>query len=82
MTTLNRRDFLNTLGAAATITAAPPAAGSASLVPPKIKPLSGTWFEFQHHATVEGVDWNPECVRFISRQWEEKVKEIADVGMK
>jgi len=82
MTTLSRRNFLNTLGAAATITATLPAAESPQSVPPEIKPLSGTWFEFQHHATVEGVDWNPACASFSSRQWEEKVKEIADVGMK
>lgn len=49
--------------------------------PEMIKPMSGSWFEFQHHATVEGVDWNPDCARFTARQWDAKVKEIADIGM-
>lgn len=46
-----------------------------------IKPISGSWFEFQHHATVEGVDWNPACADFACTQWDLKIKEIAEVGM-
>jgi hypothetical protein len=46
-----------------------------------IKPISGSWFEFQHHATVEGVDWNPQCARFSCDLLEAKVKEMADIGI-
>jgi hypothetical protein len=53
----------------------------ASSVPPNIKPISGSWFEFQHHATVEGVNWNPACVRFTCAQWDSKIKEMADLGI-
>jgi Domain of unknown function (DUF4434) len=49
--------------------------------PSGIKPIAGSWFEFQHHATVEGVDWNPACARFTPAQWDAKVKEIAGAGM-
>jgi len=45
------------------------------------KAISGSWFEFQHHATVEGVDWNPACARFSAQQWDAKVKEIAEAGL-
>jgi len=48
---------------------------------PKIKPISGSWFEFQHHATVEGVDWNPALANFTCDQWDLKIKEIAEIGM-
>ena len=66
MNNLNRRDFLVTLGMGATALAIDPAKATASPLPGAIKPISGSWFEFQHHATVEGVDWNPACARFTA----------------
>jgi Domain of unknown function (DUF4434) len=81
MTNLNRRDFLYALGAGGSVLGAFPQSSEPAPESGAIKPISGSWFEFQHHATVEGVDWNPECACFTSRQWEDKVKEIADVGM-
>jgi len=76
MITLNRRDFLYTLGAAATM--AGTLLGVENAAPPKIKPISGSWFEFQHHATVEGVDWNPALANFTRDQWHLKIQEIAE----
>ncbi len=67
---INRRNFVSTLAAAAL----------PSL--PAIKPITGSWFEFQHHATVEGVDWNPSCARFTAAQWEAKIREMAELGIK
>lgn len=81
MTKLNRRDFLYAMGAGGAMAGALYQPVEAAAVSQSIKTISGSWFEFQHHATVEGVDWNPECACFTSRQWEEKVKEIVDVGM-
>src|SRR5215469_6147813 len=46
-----------------------------------VKPITGSWFEFQHHATVEGADWNPALVCFTAEQWQAKIKEIADAGL-
>jgi hypothetical protein len=46
-----------------------------------IKPISGSWAEFQHSSTVEGVDWNATCASFTGQQWDAKIKEIAQVGM-
>lgn len=46
-----------------------------------VKPIKGSWFEFQHHATVEGVDWNPALVQFTAEQWDAKVKEFAEIGI-
>jgi len=81
MQELNRRDFLYALGGAGLALEAFPR--GVNLSPPSTitKPISGSWFEFQHHATVEGVDWNPACARFSCGQWDAKIKEIADVGM-
>jgi len=81
MNDLNRRDFLVALGMGVSALTLDPVAAQASPAPGRIKPITGSWFEFQHHATVEGVDWNPSCVRFSTRQWETKIKEIAEVGM-
>jgi hypothetical protein len=80
-TKINRRDFLYTLGATGVLLGTFPQTIKSSSAAPAIKPISGSWFEFQHHGTVEGVDWNPQCARFTCEQWAAKIKEIADVGM-
>lgn len=77
---MDRRDFMVNLGMGTTAVALAASEAFAAAAP--VKPISGSWFEFQHHATVEGVDWNPACVQFAAEQWDAKVKEIADIGMK
>lgn len=47
-----------------------------------LKPITGTWFEFHHHNIPEGKYWNPICRWFSDEQWEAKVDEIAELGMK
>ena len=81
MSEWNRRDFLYALSAGCTELAIGSSIASASSSEKAIKPIAGSWFEFQHHATVEGVDWNPACARFTTEQWQAKVREIAGVGM-
>ncbi len=77
---MNRREFLNGVLAGAAVLALPHMAeGSAAAA---AKPIRGSWFEFQHHAPVEGVDWNPACARFTAEQWQAKVAEIAEAGLK
>jgi len=46
-----------------------------------VKPISGTWFEFQHHSQAEGKYWNPACQSFTEAQWREKISEISSTGM-
>ena len=46
-----------------------------------IKPINGTWFEFQHHSTIEGKYWNDQCKSFTTEQWMDKVREISKTGM-
>ena len=46
-----------------------------------IKPIKGSWFEFVHLHTPEGMYYNPACTNFTCKQWAEKVKEVADIGM-
>lgn len=45
-----------------------------------IKPIKGSWFEFQHGFVPEGPYWNAECRKFTSEQWETKIKEMAEIG--
>lgn len=78
---MNRRDFLYTLGATSTLLATFPEALKSAPVVRTTRPISGSWFEFQHHGTVQGVDWNPQCARFTCAQWGAKVAEIAGIGM-
>ncbi|MDR3713521.1 MAG: DUF4434 domain-containing protein [Puia sp.] len=48
---------------------------------PKIKPIAGSWFEFQHLNTEEGLYWDPALKNFTTEQWKEKVREIKGIGM-
>jgi hypothetical protein len=48
----------------------------------KIKPIEGSWFEFQHHNLAEGKYWNETLKTFSATQWDAKVKEIADSGVR
>jgi hypothetical protein len=48
----------------------------------KIKPIEGSWFEFQHHSAIEGSPWNSTLEKFTAAQWDAKVKEIADAGLR
>ncbi len=47
-----------------------------------ILPIEGSWFEFRHHNEPEGKYWNHTLDKFTTRQWEEKVREIADAGLR
>jgi hypothetical protein len=78
---LNRRDFITALGMGAAALAIDPAHAGAAATPGATKPIRGSWFEFQHHATVEGVDWNPAIARFTAGQWDAKIAEIAEAGL-
>jgi hypothetical protein len=82
MDKLNRRDFLSSVGASGMAVGVLGRSVSAASASATIQPIAGSWFEFQHMATVEGVDWNPECACFTCSQWGLKVQEIAQVGMK
>jgi len=81
MTDINRRDFLAAVGMGTATLALDPAHAALSIQAGEVKPIRGSWFEFQHHATVEGVDWNPALVRFTAEQWDQKIQEIAEAGL-
>ncbi|HEY5563175.1 MAG TPA: DUF4434 domain-containing protein [Clostridiaceae bacterium] len=46
-----------------------------------IKYIKGSWFEFQHYNTPEGVYWNPACASFNDADWDTKLKEISELGI-
>lgn len=78
---VTRREFLSTLGAGMAATSG--SIGRSNAAPAEnVKPISGSWFEFQHASTVEGVNWNPACACFTCEQWQSKVFEMANIGMK
>ncbi|MEA4916197.1 DUF4434 domain-containing protein [Proteiniphilum sp.] len=80
---MKRRHFLRSCGA--TLLAGsllPELRASIQYNPGKIKPITGSWFEFQHHSLVEGKYWNETLKTFSAVQWDAKVKEIADSGIR
>jgi hypothetical protein len=81
MSEVNRREFLTAAAMGASAAMLSPRMILAETTRMNVKPIVGSWFEFQHHATFEGVDWNPALVQFTAQQWEEKIKEIAEAGL-
>jgi len=45
------------------------------------KIIKGTWFEFEHHSTIEGTYWNDSLYQFSEANWRNKIKEIKELGM-
>lgn len=47
----------------------------------RIKPISGSWFEFNHPGGKEGVNWDGDLKKFTTNMWRDKVFEIRETGM-
>jgi len=77
--TITRRNFMKTAGGLGAV--ALTSDNCTKMRKSTLKPIKGSWFEFQHHNTKEGIYWNPECAAFTCKQWADKVKEVADIGM-
>lgn len=82
---MDRRRFLRTLGI-----------GSAGImlgnslhanilnsasVNPKIKPITGSWIEFQHHLPHESEYWDKPLAAFTADQWKRKIFEMREIGL-
>lgn len=82
---MNRRNFLTTLGLGAAGIILPGVSQAKVLQEaiqnPNIKPISGSWFEFQHPGGKEGVYWDKDLRNFTATQWREKIREIRETGM-
>ena len=46
-----------------------------------MKPITGTFFEFDHHNRAEGKYYNDAMWSFTEEQWRDKVRETAELGM-
>lgn len=79
---MKRRNFLSLLGLAFFGTAFSENLARYASGNKNIKPVEGSWFEFQHHSVVEGKYWDHVLKSFTAGQWDRKVKEIADAGIK
>lgn len=77
-----RRNFLQVAGLSGMAIAFHNQLLAATRANKKIKPIEGSWFEFQHHSAVEGTPWNSALEKFTAEQWEAKIKEMADAGLK
>ncbi|MEA5129165.1 MAG: DUF4434 domain-containing protein [Proteiniphilum sp.] len=82
---MKRRFFLRSCGAGAVLLAGGLSHELQAAIrrnPDKIKPIEGSWFEFQHHNMAEGKYWDATLKSFTAKQWEMKVKETADCGIR
>lgn len=79
---LTRRSFIKTLGASTLgLGFAPQILANLNDIE-GVKPIEGSWFEFQHHSVAEGKYWNPTLQDFTANQWDYKIKEIAQSGIR
>ena len=79
MRRVSRRTFLEIAGITGVSTLFPKCYADNSS---KTRYIRGSWFEFQHHNKKEGKYWNNTCASFKAKQWEEKIREMADIGIK
>jgi hypothetical protein len=79
---MKRRNFLSLLGLAYYGTSLTENLVKSYAGSQDIKPVEGSWFEFQHHTPAEGKYWDHILLNFTAKQWDEKVREIADAGLK
>jgi len=79
---MRRRNFLSLLGLASSGIAFSETLVRYTAGSKTIKPVEGSWFEFQHHSVVEGKYWDHVLKSFTADQWDRKVREIADAGIK
>lgn len=82
MRNIPRRKFLKTIGAAAVSIPFLNEIKAAGNGKDTFKTVEGSWFEFQHHSAAEGKYWNKTLEGFTARQWDDKVREIAEAGLK
>lgn len=82
---MDRRSFLKTCGVtSASLLMANSLFGAITAEAkrnPRIKPISGSWFEFAHGSAAEGKYWNNVVPNFTDTQWKALVKEIRETGM-
>lgn len=79
---MQRRKFLYTAAMSAIAVSFQNQIMAAASKNKNIKPIVGSWFEFQHHSAVEGTPWNKTLEKFTAEQWDAKIKEIADAGLR
>ena len=82
---MNRRNFIrySAMGSAGMAMAGSGLANLRTQLPSgfsDIKPISGSWFEFQHLLPAEGEYWDNDLAKFTEEQWKEKVREISELG--
>ena len=79
---MKRRNFLNLLGVTSFGSVFAENLAKLTEGNKNIKPVEGSWFEFQHHSAVESKYWDHVLKSFTADQWDRKVKEISDAGIK
>jgi len=79
---LSRRSFLRTLGITTLgLGFAPQITAKLNKIK-DVKLIEGSWFEFQHHNVAEGKYWNSTLADFTANQWDSKIKEMAQSGIR
>jgi hypothetical protein len=80
---MERRDFFKVAGTGSAGLLLSGSLAAKPIIKPcnnKIKPIAGSWFEFQHLLPSEGKYWDPALAKFTAEQWKEKIKEISELG--
>ncbi|MDR1555743.1 MAG: DUF4434 domain-containing protein [Tannerellaceae bacterium] len=78
---MDRRRFLTSAALAAGLPAVSCVSANRQAHPSYIKPIVGSWFEFEHHNQVGAKYWNQALPGFTTEQWRAKIFEMHEIGM-
>ena len=80
---MNRRKFIQNCGLVSSAAILPglPACTPAKECKTYIKPIVGSWFEFEHHNQVGAKHWNKDLPKFTKEQWKSLIFEMHEIGL-
>jgi len=80
---MNRRNFLRTCGIVPAVFLPPCLLASTSESEHKntfVKPIVGSWFQFEHHNQLGAKHWNPALPKFTTEQWKTIIYDMHEIG--
>jgi len=78
---MNRRNFITSASLAGCLPLLSGFTAQQKIRPFYIKPIVGSWFQFEHHNQLGAKHWNHALPKFTTEQWKTLVFDMNEIGM-